>query len=75
MDQAFEPPKYISSLIAAANDGAKSGVVARNSDAPAADSAGIRVGTENASILATVRGSKPICRAASRRLRASICTA
>src|SRR5271163_3151569 len=32
-------------------------------------------GTENASILATVRGSIPNCRAASRRLRPSICTA
>jgi hypothetical protein len=32
-------------------------------------------GTENASILATVRGSMPNCRAASRLLRPSICTA
>jgi hypothetical protein len=32
-------------------------------------------GTENASILATVRGSIPNCRAASRRLRPSICSA
>jgi len=32
-------------------------------------------GTETASILATVRGSMPNCRAASRRLRPSICTA
>ena len=32
-------------------------------------------GTENASILATVRGSIPNCRAAPRRLKPSICTA
>src|SRR5580704_12128511 len=32
-------------------------------------------GSENASILATVRGSMPNCRAASRRLRPWVCTA